>query len=722
MRERIVAAARRLRSGSGASGVTTVVLAVALVCTVFGAGALGRADEMSDGNVWLWSSLTGEISRVNGHSGQVDLVSRLPESAGDRVRVTQNDQYLILHDLDTGRMTAIDLNRMGFSGRVDLGGNGDFTLALGEDTAVVIDRRTGEVQPVDPATLQSTGERVRMPAPLVGGAFDDEGALWLGVPSQGTVAGVAASEGEVEVARTVAVADPGDDLAVSALDRGSLTVNRSDDELTAVTGTGDPVVVPSPIPLDDATVPDRTTGDLLAVTSPEAGRILTLSGIEGGEPELGSITVDLGDAGTAVPYEGRVYLPFAKEGLVRVYAPDGVEEQVVTVPDAEGDLEVEVREGHLFVNAPDSRSAVVVDPSGRARVIDKYAPPPGPGGDPAEPGSITDPLPAAEPPASDPGPDAPAPPAEGDGEDGGLPLPGLPSAGPGTPPRPEPEESEEPEEPETGEAPGAPTPVSHEAGDGSVTLSWSAAYSPDAPVQRYVVTWDGGRTTVGGDELGTTITGLANGTAYRFRVTATNRYGTGPAAQSAEVTPSRGAPAAPDWVSAEAGGDGTATVTWAPVDGAVDYLVSTQADPAADVADRTSTGTSVEVTGLRPGSTYTFSVVARGEGGVSGEAASSAPLTLPETELGAPAEVSFQVSGGTIAVTWSAVEGAAQYRVSPGGDGAISLETATVSGTSHSYQRTSGRCFSFTVHAVGSDGTAAATGTTSPASCVLDFG
>ncbi|MFC7326637.1 fibronectin type III domain-containing protein [Marinactinospora rubrisoli] len=700
MRVRIVTAVRRFWSGSGASGGTAVVLAVALVCTVFGAGALGRADAMSDGNVWLWSSLTGEISRVNGHSGQVDLVSRLPEATGDRVQVTQNDQYLILHDLDTGRMTAIDLNRMGFSGRVDLGAGGDFALALGEETAVVVDRRTGEVQPVDPATLQTTGERVHMPAPLVGGAFDGEGALWLGVPSQGTVAGLTAAHGEVEVGRTVAVADPGDDLAVSALDDGALAVNRSDDEIAAVTGTGDPVVIPSPIPLEGASVPDRTTGDLIALTAPEAGRILTLTGMASGDPELGSISVDLAAAGTAVPYEGRVYLPFDEEGVVRVYAPDGVEQQVITVPETEGDLEVEVREGHLFVNAPDSRSAVVVDPSGRAQVIDKYAPPPGPGGDPAEPGDITDPGPPANPPASQPPIEVP-----------------LPSDPPGPIPDPE-----EPEEPDSGEAPGAPTPVSHEAGDGSVRLSWSAAYSPDAPVQRYVVTWEGGRTTVGGDELGTTITGLTNGTAYRFRVTATNRYGTGPAAQSAEVTPSRDAPAAPDWVSAEADGDGRATVTWAPVDGAVDYLVTTRADPAADVADRTSTGGSVTVTGLEPGSSYVFTVVARGEGGASGEPASSAPLTLPEASLGAPAEVSFQTSGGTIAVRWSAVEGAAQYRVTPGGDGSGSLQPVTVPGTSHSFQRTSGRCFSFTVQAVGSDGTVAEEGTTSPASCVRDFG
>ena len=97
----------------------------------------------------------------------------------------------------------------------------------------------------------------------------------------------------------------------------------------------------------------------------------------------------------------------------------------------------------------------------------------------------------------------------------------------------------------TATAPAAPTGVSASAGDGTATVSWTAPSNGGAPITSYTVTPYIGSTaqpatTVNGTPPVTdaTVTGLTDGTAYTFTVTATNSVGTGPAsAPSNPVTP-----------------------------------------------------------------------------------------------------------------------------------------------------------------------------------------
>jgi hypothetical protein len=93
-------------------------------------------------------------------------------------------------------------------------------------------------------------------------------------------------------------------------------------------------------------------------------------------------------------------------------------------------------------------------------------------------------------------------------------------------------------------APSAPTGVSAEADSRSALVSWTAPSSDGgSTITGYTVTPFVGTTaqtptTVGGSTTKTRITGLTNGTAYTFRVAATNSAGTGPASgASGAVTP-----------------------------------------------------------------------------------------------------------------------------------------------------------------------------------------
>jgi serine protease len=87
--------------------------------------------------------------------------------------------------------------------------------------------------------------------------------------------------------------------------------------------------------------------------------------------------------------------------------------------------------------------------------------------------------------------------------------------------------------------PGAPGSVTAQAGNASATVSWAAAAANGSPITRYTVTASpGGATATSTGATTATVTGLANGTAYRFTVTATNAVGTGPASTpSAASTP-----------------------------------------------------------------------------------------------------------------------------------------------------------------------------------------
>jgi hypothetical protein len=163
------------------------------------------------------------------------------------------------------------------------------------------------------------------------------------------------------------------------------------------------------------------------------------------------------------------------------------------------------------------------------------------------------------------------------------------------------------------------------------------------------VAWDGGKLTVGGETPGTVVGGLTNGKAYRFRVTATNRYGEGPPALSNSVTPVNGSPPGAPGAPTATANHAVVTVTWPAVADAREYVVRPlRAGAAGADPEQRVPATKTDFTGLSLGKSYTFTVVAVDSAGRASPASPPSNKVVPSD---APTVSIASTSATTSAVT-----------------------------------------------------------------------
>lgn len=610
---------RRWPRGGLVTAGTIVVLIVAVVATLLGTGVFDHAVASFDASSWLFSKQKGEIARVNGVTGKVDTRTQISDGEGHSMQVTQNDRYVILRDLITGKVSVLDLSSLQISATTQTTAGLGVTVALHDDSAFVVDSVQGTVRQLNPSTLTLVGEPLNFPPGLSGGQFDSDGQLWILVPSEGTAvavtpaplveadsaedgaAGVSTetTSGNPTIATTLSVADPSHELTLSVLDDGVAVLDKT--SMTLVTVQGDQQTSVDLALNGSGALPVRTVGSDVPVTVVDDRQVYVVTDttvreftVPGDSPSLQACTA----------WSGRLYCPDDSTGEVYVLDSSGNLTSTISVPNNGVALELEVREGRLFINAPGSANARVVDDDHNVKTVNKYANDVL-GGDPPQQVTTTPPTPATGPPS-------------------------------------------------------APAEVKATAGNSQVRLTWSAAAANGYSIIKYVVEGDGQTHDVGANQRALDITGLTNGQKYTFTVYAVNSKGSGPKKSSNQVVPTAEVPDAPVSITAEAKPDGTVVVTWPAANGQGNKIArydvtATSTGSQEPAGSSTTTSLTIAAGKLTYGTQYAFSVTAVSDTGAASEASPVSATVVPYAPPSAPT-VTATTAGdkqGAVNVSWT---------------------------------------------------------------------
>ncbi|MER6514829.1 fibronectin type III domain-containing protein [Nonomuraea sp. NPDC001636] len=261
-------------------------------------------------------------------------------------------------------------------------------------------------------------------------------------------------------------------------------------------------------------------------------------------------------------------------------------------------------------------------------------------------------------------------------------------------------------------APDAPSSVTASPTDGGADVAWKAPADGGASISTYTVTVSPGGARVSSTTTSVHVSGLTNGSAYVFTVTARNAAGTSPASAPSEpVTPAAPRTPGTPLITAVTARDAAVKVDWSPPDtgtaGIVKYAVT--ASPGNVSVEAAADATQATVGGLTNGTAYTFVVTAVNGTGSGSPSAPSQPVTpAPATTPLRPPVLSVVALDQKVEIQWAeppdggaAISGY-HLTAEPGG---LTLDTPAATTVATFTGLTNGTAYTFTVAARNAAGT-----------------
>ena len=225
--------------------------------------------------------------------------------------------------------------------------------------------------------------------------------------------------------------------------------------------------------------------------------------------------------------------------------------------------------------------------------------------------------------------------------------------------------------------PAAPTRLTATAGDQSVTLAWNDPANSSITGYEYQyryagVAWSSWTDVADSDADTTahTVTGLTNGTEYRFKLRAVNAGGQSGAAPAAAPWYVAATPAAPEPPTAPTSvtvtrTDGAITASWPAVSGANGYTVTYSAVGNGNwtTAASNQSATSITIAGVNNDHTYLVGASASNAAGSSASSVSPPAGPYSQQPPAAPPSVTILRADKELTAFWNSGYGAESYHV-----------------------------------------------------------
>ncbi|MEV5957698.1 fibronectin type III domain-containing protein [Streptomyces sp. NPDC051987] len=584
-------------------------------------------------DAWLPTTGRGAVSLVNGAAGRTGVELDIPGAKGHELTVRQEASTVLVTDPVSGTVTRIDTDQLTAGPALSIGHGTE--VFPGRHVAYLVDYAAGTVTRIDPVSMRPTAAPYHVRGTLGRQAVvDTKGTLWLPVLSDGTVLPV----GSTGPGTAVQVGGKGaaDSLVMTLAGGTPVAVDQTSGQVMPVgRGGGQTIALPSGIAGSgaDLLVPSSSDTTTVPMVANQGGTpALVLTDVKGGTSHPVPLGSDVGSDRLGAPVEAgsRVYVPDYTTGQALTYdLSSATLGGRVTVTGKPGQFDAEVVGDVAYFNSPGDTGAVAVGSDGTVHHVAKVGQgiPVTDGRHRFSDGVVPSPTTSSTPdqstrPASVPTSAAPpvsAPVVTQTRGRAGTGSGSSPGTGGGSPPTSAPPHTPKPSsKPTTVDvAPLAPADVAATPGSGYVDVTWKAPASGGtiADYQVAVAPHAGTQTTQSATSI--RVTGLTCSVKYTFTVSSVGTDGRKVPAGAVTAHPCR-APAAPAGFTATVRPAYTRVVdlAWKAVTatgaGSVRYVVSWS---GASTGSSTISGTSLTVSELYPGHSYTFQVKAEDDAG-----------------------------------------------------------------------------------------------------------